>query len=162
MTELDQLTLALAARFIELFNIVLKDPLQAGKTSPDSVPLQAPFYCARIPLKGQGVDGWLLMETDQKFLSETHPEKKYGTRLDSTDYLDWAGEILNRTLAGSKPELKRQGWILNLGLPIANEGQPPVMEAPKLQQSLVLESGPFYVKFTFFMQELSRQTLNAS
>ncbi len=161
MSELDQLSLALAARFIELFNIVLRDPLQAGKTAPDKVPFQAPLYFARIPLQGPGVDGWLLMNTDQRFLNETHPEKKYGTRLDSADYLDWAAEILNRTLAGSKTELKKQGWQINLGLPTATEATAAPLEPAKFEQSLVLESGPFFVSFTFHMKELARPALQA-
>jgi len=152
MNEIQRMMQSLAQRFIEIFDLGLKQPLKPIKVEID--PFVAPLYAGRIPIRGEGIDGWLILETDQKFLHETHPERRYGADLEGNDYLDWVTEIVNRTLAGTKPAILDMGWALRLEQPQALQGQLDQETPSPLEASQMLESMGFYAKLRIKFSKL--------
>ena len=134
----------LTQRFVELFEVSLNNPLKPAMCSPDQVPFVAPLYHASISLTGEDIEGVLIIIADKKFLHQTHPERRYGGILEAADYIDWLGEISNRTLATSKPSILDLGYHLKLEQPKTALGLPQEKAEKARELTQVLESEGFY------------------
>lgn len=163
MSELEtRLAEILNIRFVELFQIVLKKPLRPALCAQKDVPFSSPLFHASITLMGDGIEGQLVIIADKKFLHETHPERRYGGVLDNMDYLDWIGEISNRTLAGCKAHIQALGYQLRLEQPQAKEAAASPLAPDTRELVQVLESEGFYAIMSLRIKKLDARIPHAS
>lgn len=163
MNDLEtQLAEILSNRFMELFQTALKKPLRPALYTPDQVPFTSPVFHAEIGLTGDGIDGRLVLTTDKKFLHETHPERRYGGFLDDADYLDWASEICNRVLAGSKAHIQALGFHLRLQQPMSRQALPAAASAGTNELVQALESEGFHAVLSLRISKMEARISRAS
>jgi hypothetical protein len=163
MSELEtKLAEILNTRFVELFQIALKKPLRPALCAQDQVPFVNPVFHATIGITGAGIEGQLVVMADKKFLHETHPERRYGGVLDNTDYLDWVGEICNRTLAGCKDKIQALGYQLRLEQPQAKQTPAAPVSADVRELVQILESDGFHAVLSLRIKKLDAKAAKAS
>ncbi|MFW7380747.1 MAG: hypothetical protein ACOH5I_18175 [Oligoflexus sp.] len=109
--------------FIKFFHGRLEKELMMLEKGESLQYLKEPIISAQIVLKSDDTEGVLVMRTDQEFLWQSHPERKYGEDLEREDFLDWAGEIVNRILGGMKNNLLARNISTILQAPEAKYGE---------------------------------------
>lgn len=127
--------------FVNFFHGRLEKELVMLKKGEALQHLKESIISAQIVLKSDDTDGVLVMRTNKGFLWQTHPERKYGEELTDEDFLDWAGEIVNRILGGLKNGLLARNISTTLQPPFAKFGEIELDVDSELFEVVPLEIG---------------------
>jgi len=109
--------------FVRFFHGRLEKELTLMNKGESLQCLKEPIISSQILLRSDDTEGVLVIKTDRQFLWLSHPERKYGEDLSEEDFLDWAGEIVNRILGGLKNNLMARGITTTLQAPQSKFGE---------------------------------------
>ncbi len=136
--QIEDLEALIRTHIVEFFHHRIEKELDLVSEEVAKANIRDDIYSAEIKVENQTTSGVLAVKTDQRFLYNTHPERKYGEDLEEEDYLDWIGEIVNRLLGNMKNELIARGISTDLYQPVPRHADLPFAEFKQSGHNLVV------------------------
>ncbi|SMF57876.1 chemotaxis protein CheX [Pseudobacteriovorax antillogorgiicola] len=107
-------------------------------------------YSSRIKVKGNHINGYLIINVDPAALKHSHPERKYGDEIVEEDLMDWVGEIVNRVLGNIKNDLLSFDLDTTLNPPSSQNSPFEKADDVKTEpETYVFSNGTYQLGITF-------------